>query len=96
MNRLVVVRCPDLLDEDENGDARRLFGRVVEGPIAIVDDWRKPARFLSVAKAAIVGQVAQHQVFLTSLVTRQHTLEAVAAGNRAGARALRTLGGRPA
>jgi hypothetical protein len=30
MNRLVVVRCPDLLDEDENGDARRLFGRVVE------------------------------------------------------------------
>ncbi len=30
MNRLVVVRCPDLLDEDENGDALRLFGRVVE------------------------------------------------------------------
>jgi hypothetical protein len=31
MNRLVVVRCPDLLDEDEDGDALRLFARVVEG-----------------------------------------------------------------
>ena len=30
MNRLVVVRCPDLLDEDEDGDALRLFARVVE------------------------------------------------------------------
>jgi hypothetical protein len=30
MNRLVVVRCPDLLDEDEDGDALRLFTRVVE------------------------------------------------------------------
>ncbi len=30
MNRIVVVRCPDLLDEDENGDALRLFARVVE------------------------------------------------------------------
>ena len=30
MNRLVTVRCPDLLDEDEDGDVRRLFARVVE------------------------------------------------------------------
>jgi hypothetical protein len=30
MNRLVVVRCPDLLDADEDGDALRLFARVVE------------------------------------------------------------------
>ena len=30
MNRLVVVRCPDLLDEDEGGEALRLFARVVE------------------------------------------------------------------
>jgi nucleotidyltransferase/DNA polymerase involved in DNA repair len=30
MNRLVVVRCPDLVDEDEDGDAHRLFTRVTE------------------------------------------------------------------
>jgi len=30
MNRLVVVRCPDLLDEDEGGEALRSFARVVE------------------------------------------------------------------
>ncbi len=30
MNRLVVVRCPDLLDEDEGGEALRLFAQVVE------------------------------------------------------------------
>ena len=30
MNRLVVVRCPDLLEEDENGDTLRSFASVVE------------------------------------------------------------------
>ena len=30
MNRLLVVRCPDLLDEDEGGAALRLFVRVIE------------------------------------------------------------------
>ncbi len=30
MNRLLVVRCPDLLDEDEDGEALRSFARVVE------------------------------------------------------------------
>jgi hypothetical protein len=29
MNRLVVVRCPDLLDEDEGGEALRSFDRVI-------------------------------------------------------------------
>jgi hypothetical protein len=29
MNRLMVVRCPDLLDEDEGGEALRSFARVV-------------------------------------------------------------------
>ncbi len=29
MNRLVVVRCPDLLDEDEGGEAVRSFDRVI-------------------------------------------------------------------
>ena len=30
MNRLLVVRCPDLLEEDENGEVLRLFASVVE------------------------------------------------------------------
>jgi hypothetical protein len=30
MNRLLVVRCPDLLDEDEGGAALRVFAQVVE------------------------------------------------------------------
>ena len=30
MNRLLIVRCPDLLDEDEGGAALRLFAEVVE------------------------------------------------------------------
>ncbi len=30
MNRLLVVRCPDLLDEDEGGEALRLFVKVIE------------------------------------------------------------------
>jgi hypothetical protein len=29
MNRLLLVRCPDLLDEDESGDALRLFMKVI-------------------------------------------------------------------
>ena len=30
MNRLLVVRCPDLLDEDEDGATLRLFAKVIE------------------------------------------------------------------
>ena len=30
MNRLLVVRCPDLLDEDEGGATLRLFAEVIE------------------------------------------------------------------
>lgn len=30
MNRLLVVRCPDLFDEDEGGASRRLFATVIE------------------------------------------------------------------
>ena len=30
MNRLLVVRCPDLLDEDEGGATLRLFVKVIE------------------------------------------------------------------
>ena len=30
MNRLVVVHCPTLLDEDEEGEILRSFARVVE------------------------------------------------------------------
>jgi cell wall-associated NlpC family hydrolase len=39
----------------------------------------RTAAQLAAAKAVIVGQVASHKAIVTSLITRQHTLEAIAA-----------------
>jgi cell wall-associated NlpC family hydrolase len=39
----------------------------------------RTARELAAAKAVIVGQVATHKAIVASLITRQHTLEAIAA-----------------
>ena len=43
MNRLVVVRCPDLLDEDEGGEALRSFDRVI-GAVEAYCPWVTPVR----------------------------------------------------
>ena len=78
MNRLVVVRCPDLLDEDEDGDALRLFARVVEA-VERYCPWvttvrpgicslpaRGPARYFG-GEGALVRLVAETASALTTV-----------------------------
>jgi hypothetical protein len=78
MNRLVVVRCPDLLDEDEGGDVVRSFDRVVEAVEAYCP-WvttvrpgvcslpaRGPARYFG-GEGPLVRSIAEATSALTSV-----------------------------
>ncbi|MGO8869942.1 MAG: hypothetical protein ACLQPH_00805 [Acidimicrobiales bacterium] len=78
MNRLLVVRCPELLDEDEGGAARRSFAEVVEAVEAFCP-WvttvrpgicslpvRGPARYFG-GEHALVDLVAEAGAAVTTV-----------------------------